>query len=125
MPTEPTSLRGIQCPRRYCSLAGFQVIISGRFWVIAEVLLTQRLLCPTRRAGGPKSPMFPPSHIKRRGSEKLHVTTIAASEESNRFDVNNVSFSGAKLIMGTVTDPDRCSGGRCYIVGRRRIKSDA
>src|ERR1039457_1834044 len=36
MPTEPTSLRGIQCPGRLLSLAGFQVIITGRFWVIAE-----------------------------------------------------------------------------------------
>ena len=39
MPTEPTSLRGIQCPGRLLSLAGFQVIISGRFWVIAEDLV--------------------------------------------------------------------------------------
>src|SRR5271166_1153318 len=40
MPTEPTSLRGIQCPGRLLSLAGFQVIITGRFWVIAEVSQT-------------------------------------------------------------------------------------
>src|SRR4051812_49076190 len=33
MPPEPTSLRGIQCPGRLLSLAGFQVIITGRFWV--------------------------------------------------------------------------------------------
>ena len=36
MPTEPTSLRGNQCPGRHFSLAGFQVILIGRFWVIAE-----------------------------------------------------------------------------------------
>src|ERR1700722_16193961 len=43
MPTESTSLRGIQCPGRLLSLAGFQVIISGRFWVIAEVLVAEAL----------------------------------------------------------------------------------
>src|SRR5271155_915582 len=44
MPTEPTSLRGIQCPGRLLSLAGFQVIISGRFWVIAEGLFIKLFL---------------------------------------------------------------------------------
>jgi hypothetical protein len=36
MPTEPTSLRGESMSRTLLSLAGFQVILSGRFWVIAE-----------------------------------------------------------------------------------------
>jgi hypothetical protein len=36
MPTEPTSLREESMSRTLLSVAGFQVITIGRFWVIAE-----------------------------------------------------------------------------------------
>src|SRR5271155_2348147 len=36
MPTEPTSLRPASMSQTLLSLAGFQVILIGRFWVIAE-----------------------------------------------------------------------------------------
>jgi hypothetical protein len=41
---EATSLRGCQCPRRRSRWPGFQVILIGRFWVIAEGFSTCLLL---------------------------------------------------------------------------------
>jgi hypothetical protein len=37
MPTERVGSRRCQCPGVFVSVAGFQVTISGRFWVAAEV----------------------------------------------------------------------------------------
>src|ERR1017187_5754341 len=41
MPTEPTSLRRASMSQTLLSLAGFQVILTGRFWVIAEADMLQ------------------------------------------------------------------------------------
>ncbi|HYR82932.1 MAG TPA: hypothetical protein VE422_02525, partial [Terriglobia bacterium] len=48
MPTEPIRSRRNQCPGRRYPLAGFEVIIIGRFWVITEALvmaILERLEC--------------------------------------------------------------------------------
>src|SRR6267142_3549402 len=42
MPTEPIRSRRNQCPGRRYPLAGFEVIIIGRFWVITEAWARER-----------------------------------------------------------------------------------